>query len=233
MVDEKTRKQQTLVIAIVAMIAVAGLGYSLYTHSAYYANASTSTVSQLKSNNSGSTASAFQALYVNDTDGQSYWVYAPSQYQAMSILGYETGASTPNAASVSNVQSSIFFTPTLADSSGVKKWVFTCLVTISIIDMSTDKILGNLATNEQIAYTSSSLISGQLTEVISASSSGASLNALLAQTVGSTTGTYAYTEYLTEIGLTINFQDGTTSILTAPSTMQNVLTWGIQLTSVS
>lgn len=226
MSNEKTRKQQTLVIAIVAMIAISGLGYSLY--SRYYVNAST-TVTQLKSNNSGSTATVFQALNVNDTDGRSYWVYAPSQYQAMSVLGYETGASTPNVASISNVQTCIFITPTLADLSGVTKWDFTCLVTIMVVDTTTGKSFGDLVKGVQIAYTATSLTSGLLQEVISATSSGSALQTALSK-IGASTGTYAYTIYLTEIGLTIHFQDGTTAVLTAPTTALNFLTWDIQIT---
>ena len=226
MSKEKSKTKTTALFILVAMIAVAGISYSLYNH---YVSGS-STLTQLKSNNSGTTASVFQALFITDSNGLTYEVCAPSNYQAMSLLGYETGANIIDPNPVTNIQTCIFFTPTLSDYSGVTSCVFQCYATITLLNSTSGKIIGNLTTDSPIDYRSATLVSGQLQEVVSASATGTALDAFISQTAQSTTGSYNYTVSLTNIGLTIHYQDGKTAILTATSTTANVLTWRITLT---
>jgi hypothetical protein len=255
---EKTkRKNSMVVLTIIALIAIAGIGYSLYTHY----QPSTSAVTKLKSSNTngpatsnnpngassaGTTATVYQAIFITDSDGGTYWVYPPSEFQAMSILGYGQPNNETFAVNewnqIANIQSFIYFTPTLTDNSGVSKWTFTCFATIAIMGTYTstgavdNTTYGYLAQNTPIAYTSTSLTSGQLTYVISAGSAnggtnnnGVAIGNLIAGISGvQQTGEYKYVETLTDVGLTINFNDGATSVLTASSGAQNQLTWLIK-----
>ena len=237
-----TQTQAYLIIAAVSLIfivAIAGF-FTIPTLG------KTSTVTKLKSSNSGSTASVFQALFITDSDGGTYWVYPPSNYQALSLLGYGAPNNAPMGYNqwnqISNIQSFIYFTPTLVDTSGVSNWTFTCFATIAIVGTYTstgtvdNTTYGYLAQNTPIAYTSTSLTSGQLTYVISAGSAnsalganGAAINALISKITGTTTGEYKYIETLTDVGLTIGFNDGKIAVLSAPSTASNNLTWLIKM----
>ena len=159
--SEKSKIKQTTTLMLIALIAIAGIGYALYTQTTvfsvnnpkgttppsqlstptpagtYIPNPTptpTSTTPTPTSSYRIVTGSVWQALYVTTTEGQNYWIQPLNSYAiGANILG-SPDAQTTDITTVQSMQNNIYMNINglTADGLTVQTYTFTCQETITL-----------------------------------------------------------------------------------------------------
>jgi len=220
-----------LFLALIVIIFCAVLVYALVGLESTSAQQKTTIVpksgSDIITGNSVS-AQVWQSLYVTPTVGSPYWVEPGSTYSTLAIYGSQSGSGN-DFTEVSRLQNEIDISPTLAGQI-VSSWQLSAQSTMSITDMNGNTV-GYLTNSQTVNANGNTLTEGAHNWATGASVTGAQLQSLLL-TAGARVGNQYYLVItLSNIQLTLNFQDGGYQTLsTAMVDDTNTASWLIKIT---